>query len=215
MRPQTATTPKVLLSVAGRPFADLLLARVAACGFERVTFCVAHLGALVRAHVGNGSAFGLRVDYADEGETLLGTGGALRNALPLLEERFLVTYGDSYLPFDYRAPLRTLTEHTDCDGVMSVYCNRGHFDASNVRTDGTWVLSYEKGTRDPAFDHIDYGALALRKHVVHALPEGPSSLESLQHALAEAGRMRAIVAHERFFEIGSPDGLLDLERTLL
>jgi N-acetyl-alpha-D-muramate 1-phosphate uridylyltransferase len=214
MRPLTEKVPKVLLPVCGRPFVELLLERLVTCGATRVTFCVAYLGDLVRAYVGDGQRFGVHVDYSDEGDTLLGTGGALRRALPLLDETFLVTYGDSYLPFDYSEPLRVLDAHGDCDGVMSVYCNFGKFDASNVRTDGQWVLAYEKGAQGSNFDYIDYGALALRKRVVMSLPIGPSSLDSLQSQLARDRRMRAVVAEERFFEIGSPGGLLDLERSL-
>jgi NDP-sugar pyrophosphorylase family protein len=125
-----------------------------------------------------------------------------------------VTYGDSYLPFDYAEPLRVLEAHGDCDGVMSVFRNAGQWDASNVRSDGVHVLAYEKGTRDPAFDHIDYGALALRRAVIEALPKGPASLDTIQRDLARAGRMRAIVARERFYEIGSPEGLEALDRRL-
>ena len=215
MRPKTLTVPKILLEVSGRPFADLQLELLAQCNYQRVVICVAHLGAQVRAHVGDGKRWGLRVEYSDEGEELLGTGGALRIAAPLLEDTFLVTYGDSYLPFDYAAPLDSLRAHDDCDGVMSVFENAGQWDASNVRTDGSWVLAYEKGTKDPAFDHIDYGAIALRKSAVLELPERQrSGLDELQTRLAARGRLRALVARERFYEIGSPEGLAALEERL-
>lgn len=220
MRPRTLTTPKFLLEVAGRPFAAWLLERLASCGYDEALVCVAHLGDDVRAYVGDGARFGLSVRYSDEGPTLLGTGGALRNALDDLAPTFLVTYGDSYLPFDYAAPLRLLERAGDADGVMSAYKNDGKWDASNVaiRSDArgdAWIARYEKGATDPALDHIDYGALALRREVVAALPPGvPSGLDRVQHDLAARGRMRAIVATERFFEIGSEAGLDALEREL-
>jgi len=98
---------------------------------------------------------------------------------------------------------------------MSVFRNGGQWDASNVVTDGVRVLRYEKGTRDPAFDHIDYGALALRREVIEAVPAGrPGSLDTLQRTLASAGKMRAVVANERFYEIGSPEGLEALDQRL-
>src|ERR1017187_7265200 len=103
MRPRTLTVPKSMIEVAGRPFVDWQLERLAASGFEEVVMCIAHLGEQIRAHVGDGSGFGLKVAWAEEGPTLLGTAGALRAALPLLAGEFLVTYGDSYLPFDYAA----------------------------------------------------------------------------------------------------------------
>jgi NDP-sugar pyrophosphorylase family protein len=198
-----------------RPFADLQLELLAKCNYQRVVLCVAHLAEQVREYVGDGKRWGLRVDYSDEGKELLGTGGALRTAAQLLEETFLVTYGDSYLPFDYAAPLDSLRAHDDCDGVMSAFKNDGKWDASNVRTDGEWILAYEKGTKDPAFDHIDYGAIALRKSVVVELPERQrSDLAGLQTQLARKQRLRAWVAHERFYEIGSPEGLAALEERL-
>jgi NDP-sugar pyrophosphorylase family protein len=219
MQPRTLTVPKILLEVrAGghvRPFADLQLELLAKCNYQSVVLCVAFLGEQVRAYVGDGKRWGLRVEYSDEGKELLGTGGALRVAAPLLEDTFLVTYGDSYLPFDYAAPLDSLRAHDDCDGVMSVFANAGKWDASNVRTDGEWILAYEKGTKDPAFDHIDYGAIALRKSAVLELPERQrSGLDELQTRLARRQRLRAWVARERFYEIGSPEGLAALEERL-
>lgn len=217
MRPLTEKVPKVLLPVAGRPFVDWLLERLAAAGYDDVVLCLGYLGEQVETYVGDGARHGLRVRYAYDGDKLVGTGGALRRALPLLDEAFLVTYGDSYLPFDYRAPLAVLEAHPAWDGVMAVYRNAGQWDASNVKTDGRQVLSYVKGTQDPAHDHIDYGALALRRQVVEArLPEGvPSDLSTLQHDLAAEGRMGATVAQERFHEIGSPAGLAALQGLLL
>lgn len=215
MRPHTLTIPKSMLEVAGRPFVDWQLEKLARHGFTDVVMCIAHLGEQIRAHVGDGARFQLRVRYSEEGPKLLGTGGALRAALPLLPETFLVTYGDSYLPFDYAEPLRVLDAHDDCDAVMSIFKNEGRWDPSNVRTDGTWVLAYEKGTKDPAFDHIDYGALALRRHMVEGISASePSGLDRVQHALAKQHRLRAVVAHDRFFEIGSPEGLATLDAAL-
>lgn len=214
MRPLTLTTPKVLLPVSGRAFLDWQLERLVACGFRDVVLCIAHLGEQVEAYAGTGERFGVRIRYSHEGPTLLGTGGALREALPLLEDTFLVTYGDSYLPFEYAAPLRALEAHADAEGVMSIYRNASKFDASNVKSDGSYVLAYQKGTQDPGFDWIDYGALALRKRVVEAIKPGPSGLEAVQTQLASRKQMRAVVAEKRFFEVGSPNGLADLEQYL-
>ena len=166
MRPRTLTLPKSMLEVAGRPFVDWQIERLVACGIRDVVMCVAHLGEAIRAHVGDGSRLGARVAWSEEGPELLGTGGALRVAMPLLAESFLVTYGDSYLPFDYAEPLRTLEAHSDCDGVMAVFRNDNRWDPSNVVTDGTWVLRYEKGVKDPAFVYIDYGATAVRREAL-------------------------------------------------
>jgi N-acetyl-alpha-D-muramate 1-phosphate uridylyltransferase len=220
MRPRTLTTPKILLPVAGRPFAAWLLERLAQAGYTQALLCIAHLGELVRAYVGDGRAFGLDVEYADEGPNLLGTAGAIRRAADRLAPQFLVTYGDSYLPFDYAAPLELLERSSDVDGVMAVYRNEGRWDSSNtiVRTDekgDLWVDRYQKNSNDARFDHIDYGATALRRDVILAVPEGVASgLDQIQARLSLEKRLRAYLAHARFFEIGSETGLLELDHEL-
>jgi MurNAc alpha-1-phosphate uridylyltransferase len=215
MHPSTLTLPKSMLPVAGRPFVDWQLERLAECGFRDVVMCVAFLGDRIETHVKDGARFGLAVRWSLEGPRLLGTGGALRAALPLLHPTFLVTYGDSYLPFDYAGPLRMLGTHDDADGVMSVFKNDGKWDSSNVSTDGVWVRRYEKGVGDPSLDHIDYGATAFRREVIAACPEGVAfGLDRVQRDLAQRTRLRAYVAHERFYEVGSPHGLAELDRHL-
>ncbi|HSY24022.1 MAG TPA: sugar phosphate nucleotidyltransferase [Polyangiaceae bacterium] len=215
MHPSTLTVPKSMLPVAGRPFVDWQLERLAACGIREVVMCIAFLGDQIEAHVKDGARYGLSVQWSHEGPNLLGTGGALRAALPLLGPAFLVTYGDSYLPFDYAGPLRMLESHDDADGVMSVFKNDGQWDASNVAIDGAWVRRYEKGASDPSLDHIDYGANAFRRSVIAATPEGEAfGLDRVQHDLAQRMRLRAYVAHERFYEVGSPSGLAELDRLL-
>jgi NDP-sugar pyrophosphorylase family protein len=148
---------------------------------------------------------------------LLGTAGAIRAAQELLAPTFLVTYGDSYLPFDYAEPLRVLDASDDCRGVMSIFANHGAWDESNTEPDatGAWVARYEKRRPDLKFSHIDYGAIALRRDVIAALPAAtPCGLDAIQSELARAKLLRAVEARDRFFEIGSPEGLETLDRWL-
>src|SRR5271169_2376083 len=105
LRPTTETIPKSLIIVAGEPFIAHQLRLLERENLKRVILCVAHLGEMIRDYVGNGERYGLEVSYSFDGEQLLGTGGALRRALPLLDTAFFVLYGDSYLDIDYRAVL--------------------------------------------------------------------------------------------------------------
>jgi NDP-sugar pyrophosphorylase family protein len=215
MHPHTLRVPKSLLPVAGKPFIAWQLEALRACGFCNVVLCVGHLGDQIQNYVGNGAAFSLDIVYSNEKERLLGTAGALRNALELLEPAFLVTYGDSYLPFDYGAPLRDLLQHPTALGILSVFENRGAWDRSNIEVHEEQVVRYEKDASDPKLTFIDYGAMALRRSVIEALPSGAfASLSDVQAALAAQGTLRAFHAHERFYEVGSPEGLRDLERRL-
>jgi NDP-sugar pyrophosphorylase family protein len=212
---RTAHTPKSMLEVAGRPFIAWQLDRIHRSGIDRVILCIGHLGGTIAEFVGDGSRFGLAIAYSDEGESLLGTAGALRHALPLLDDAFLVTYGDSFLPFDYSAPLRDLIGHAEALGTMSVFRNAGRWEASNVRLSGDGVEVYAKGTADPSFDYVDYGATALRRDVIEPLPSGiPVGLDRVQADLAARGLLRAHIATQRFYEIGSPAGLAELDGAL-
>lgn len=210
-----AQTPKSLVNVAGRPFVAWQLERLARCGFDEVIFCVAHLSTPIQDFVGSGSAYGLRVRYSDDGPQLLGTGGALRRALPLLASAFVVTYGDSYLPFDYAEPLLDLAAHPHALGTLAVYPNHNRWEASNTQVEGHWVRRYAKGEHDVALDHIDYGAMALRRAALEPYPaEHRFGLERIQQETAAAGRLRALVAAERFYQVGSLAGIAELERYL-
>lgn len=219
MWPRTERVPKLLLEVAGRPFGEWLLERLAACGAGEVVLCIGHLGGAIRAAIGDGERFGVKVVFSDEGEARLGTAGALRRALPVLRGTFLVTYGDSYLPFDYGGPLADLEGHPEALGTMAVYRNEDRGDASNTVVSADRVVRYEKRAagepRDPEMDHIDYGATALRREVVERLPEGAAiELSAVQRELAASGRLRAHRAEERFHEIGSEGGLAELDAFL-
>ncbi|MEI9952423.1 MAG: NTP transferase domain-containing protein [Pseudomonadota bacterium] len=214
---RTRDLPKALLPIAGRPFLAWLVEALARHGYRELVLCIGHHGEQIVDFLGAGEGFGLDVTYSKDGERLLGTGGAIRQALSrdLLADAFLVTYGDSYLPFDYGAPLRDLDAHPDALGTMSVFENHGAWDASNCAIGGGLVLRYEKGVEDPALTHIDYGAIALRRSVIAEQPvQTAFGLDTLQHQLAKAGKLRAFEATERFYEVGSERGIADLEQRL-
>lgn len=218
MYPRTRELPKLLLPIAGRPFAHHLLRRLAHSGFDEVILCIGHLGFMIRDEIGDGSDFGLRVHYSDEGNQRLGTAGAIRAALPMLAPSFLVTYGDSYLPFVYAGPLDDLDANPEAEGTMAVYRNEDQWDDSNCEVTGELVVRYEKRKkdepRDPKLNHIDYGAMALRREVILGLPEGASDLSALQRELAQKKQLRAYLADKRFYEIGSEAGYQELSALL-
>src|SRR5215213_1714635 len=90
LRPITETIPKALVELAGKPFIDHQLALLHRNGIRRVVMCLGYLGERVRAHLGDGSAIGMELRYAFDGERLMGTGGALARAAGLLDEVFWV-----------------------------------------------------------------------------------------------------------------------------
>lgn len=220
MRPLTETIPKALIPVAGRPFIDHQLDWLAAHGVTGVVLSVGYLGDAIQAHVGDGSRHGLAVRVVDEGTNLRGTAGAVRLALDegVLEERFLLTYGDSFLPIDFAAVFRAFVA-SGAPALMTVYRNQGRWDTSNVILDGGMVALYDKQRRTRPredFAFIDYGLSALaRRTVEEGIPSGQKAdLADLFHALSLRGQLAGYEVAERFYEIGSPAGLADFSEWL-
>ena len=103
LRPLTETIPKSLIDVNGEPFIAHQLRLLRENQIERVVLCVGHAGEKIQELIGDGTRFDLEVEYSFDGPKLIGTAGAVKAALPLLPDEFLVIYGDSYLDFDYQA----------------------------------------------------------------------------------------------------------------
>jgi NDP-sugar pyrophosphorylase family protein len=207
LRPITTTIPKALVEVAGRPFVDHQLDLLKRNGVRRAVLCLGHLGEQIEDHLGDGSARGMELRYAHDGPRLLGTGGALRRALPLLGPVFWVLYGDSYLDFDYAAVLAHFLK-SGALGLMTVVRNEDRWDKSNVVFCGGRLLCYSKRRASPEMTHIDYGASLLRAEALGRLPAGgPCDLAELYGDLVTSGEMVGYELAHRFYEIGSPQGL--------
>ena len=207
LRPMTETVPKSLLEVNGEPFAVHQLRLLQANGIRRVVICIGHLGALVQRAIGDGGALGLEVDYSVDGPVLLGTAGAIKNALPKLGKTFFVMYGDSYLPCDYAAISRNF-ESAGVLGMMTVFRNEGKWDTSNVEFAAGKIVAYSKTNRNPRMRYIDYGLGVFRAEAFDILPVGEASdLAELYMDLLQRRQLAAYEVTERFYEIGSPEGL--------
>lgn len=220
MKPITEAIPKALVPVNGEPFVDHQLRWLAAHGVDEVVFSIGHLGHLLREHVGDGGRFGLAVRFVDEGEDLRGTAGALRLARDagVLAPEFLLTYGDSYLPVDFGEVARAF-QASGAPAMMVVFRNEGRWDRSNAVVAGGRVLLYDKrpAAADAArMEYIDYGLTALRRSVVEerVAAGARADLSDLLHALSIEGSLAAHEVTTRFYEVGSPQGLQDLERFL-
>src|SRR5665213_535371 len=215
MRPLTDRIPKALIPALGRPFVDHQLDWLAGHGVTDVVLSIGYRGDELRAHVGDGSAHGLKVGYVDEGSDLRGTAGAVRLAFDqgVLEERFLVTYGDSFLPIDFGEVFRAFGQ-SGAPALMTVFHNQGRRDQSNVIFEGGRVVLYDKLRRTrPATDfaYIDYGLSALERRIVRAeIPSGvKADLADLFGALSRRGDLAGLEVRDRFYEVGSPEGLED------
>lgn len=212
--PATLKIPKSLIEVAGKPFIFHQLALLKKQGVGTVVLCVGKFGEMIQDYVGDGHEWSLKVEYSFDGETLLGTGGAIKKAIPLLPEIFFVLYGDSYLDVD----LKPILERFECEGkpaLMTVYHNNNKWDRSNILFKNGRIVKYDKKNAIPEMEHLDFGINILRKSVFNDWPDGtPFDMSEVFIKLIEKGEVSAFEVFKRFYEIGSIKGIKETEEYL-
>jgi NDP-sugar pyrophosphorylase family protein len=212
MRPLTEACPKTLLPVRGRPFAYHQLHWLAAQGVTEVVYSIGHQGELIRRYWDQERWPVSGIRYVDEGRELRGTAGALRLAREqgVLDERFFVIYGDSFLPVQL-GPIWRAFQDCAQPALMTVLRNEGRWDRSNVIYEPGRVVLYDKAAA-PGMQYIDYGLSCFRREVFDQSTH--SDLAMLFHDLSLQGALAGFRVYERFYEIGSPVGLRDFEQYL-
>lgn len=211
LRPITETIPKAMVEVAGKPFVHRQLEHLSAQGVREAVLLIGHLGEQIETSVGDGSAFGLQVRYSHDGPKALGTAGAIRQALPLLGEEFFVLYGDSFLPIDFAAVAKAYRQ-SNLPALMTVMENADRWDKSNAHYAAGRVPLYDKAAPTPDMRHIDYGLSVLSARAMAEVEPGRAEdLADLFHRLSLAGQLAGFVVTERFYEIGSHQGLREAE----
>lgn len=215
MQPLTETLPKSLLDVNGHPFIEHQIKALQRQGIDSVVICAGHLGEKIQAYLGDGSNYNMSIEYSFDGDKLLGTGGALKKALPLLGEHFFVLYGDSYLYCDYpqiQAQYLTLNKAA----LMTVFENKGLWDKSNILFQDNEIKIYDKKSMNPEMKHIDYGLGVVSASSMADVSEvEPTDLADVYQHLLKQRDLGAFEVHERFYEIGSFSGLEALRRHLI
>jgi NDP-sugar pyrophosphorylase family protein len=207
LRPITEQIPKSLVELHGQPFIAHQLRLLESNGIRRVVVCVGFLGEMIRQVIGNGQKFGVEVEYSFDGETLLGTAGAIKRALPFLGDAFFVLYGDSYLACDYMS-VEGNFRHSGKLALMTVFRNEGRWDTSNVEFENGSIRAYSKKNRTPRMHYIDYGLGVFSAQAFEHIPPGePCDLAELYGRILQSGQLAGMEVHHRFYEIGSPEGL--------
>ena len=215
LRPITETIPKALVAVAGQPFICRQLNYLHRQGIRRVVLCIGYLGEMIQAVVDDGSKFGLDVTYSPDGSVLLGTGGALKQALPLLGKQFFVLYGDSFLPVDF-APIEKAFGESKKNALMTVLENCNRWDKSNVLFREGKLLEHNKHAPRSEMAYIDYGLGVLSASALKTYAVGQAfDLAEVYHSLSLKGQLAGYEVHERFYEIGSHSGLQEMENYFL
>jgi len=214
MHPLTEKVPKALLEICGRPFIFWQLELLATKGIRDVVVCVGHLGEMIQKEVGDGKMFGLSVKYSFDGTQLLGTGGAIRKALPLLGPEFFVTYGDTYLDCDWKEVLEAYRHHR-MPALMTLFRNNNRHEKSNVLYRGGRIHTYDKKCPHKQAAHIDYGLGVYSSSVFFDIVPGDfSDLSDICNRISVRGILAGHEINQRFYEIGSPKGFADTEKYL-
>lgn len=220
LRPATETVPKVLLDVAGEPFAVHQIKLLREQGYSDVVFLVGYLGNMIRDALGDGSRWGVRLRYVFDDSpagdrnavgqrALRGTGGAINHALPYLGDAFLVLYGDSYLDCDYAAVEQAFAASGRA-GLMTVFRNDDRWDASNVQFEGGRIVRYDKTHKMRTMCHIDYGLGILTRSAFRPFDdEAAFDLTAVYQRLIANDDLAGFEVPGRFYEIGSPNGLAE------
>jgi NDP-sugar pyrophosphorylase family protein len=214
LRPITEKIPKSLVQVADRPFLAHQIELLKSRGLTHLVLCVGHLGEMIQKDFGDGSAFGVSLQYSFDGPRLLGTGGAVRKALPMLGDQFFVLYGDSFLPIDYAGVAQSF-KSSGKPALMTVYANAGRFDTSNVWFENGQIKVYDKRNLRPEMRYIDYGLSAFKTSVFESVPDDKAfDLADVLRDLSVRGELAGYEVAKRFYEIGSPAGLAELDHLL-
>lgn len=211
LMPLTTNIPKALVEINSRPFIFHQIDLLKKSGLREIVLCTGHLEQQIRKAVTDGSRFGVRIQYSSDGDKLLGTGGAVQKALPLLSDPFFVLYGDSYLPIDYHRPAEAF-QKAATPALMTVYANQNRFDRSNVWFEKGWIKAYSKKNVTAQMKYIDYGLNILTHKVFRsAAPSEKEDLADILESLSAAGQLAGFEVDQRFYEIGSPQGIQELE----
>ena len=209
LRSVVSDRPKPMADICGKPFLQYLLEMLREKGITEVIFALGYMGEMIEEYFQDGSAFGLKIAYSYE-EDPLGTGGAIRNALPkIMEEEVLVLNADTYFPMDYQGLYRF---HQENDGDFSL-ATRAVPDISRygaVRRDAAGrILVWNEKLGDggqPLAGEINGGIYVMKKSLIAEIPEGKQSLEQdcIPKWLSEGKRIFGLPFEGYFMDIGIP-----------
>jgi NDP-sugar pyrophosphorylase family protein len=214
MRPVTEKIPKSMIAVNGKPFIHHQLTLLEKNGVSEVVLCVGYLGQQIEEYVSNGSTYHLHVEYSYDGDTLLGTGGAIKHIGNNLPDAFFVLYGDSYLDIAYQK-VEHAYQVSGKKGLMTIFKNENQWDTSNVVFQDNTIIKYSKINKTKDMRYIDYGLGILQKSVFMDFPSDTAfDLASVYEQLSDESQLEGYEVFERFYEIGSQQGLTDLCKKL-
>ena len=212
LHPTTLTIPKSLIKVAGKPFIFYQLKYLRQKGVKKVVLCTGYLGEMIKSYVGDGSKFDLKISYSSDGDKLLGTGGAIKKALPLLSDKFFVLYGDTFLPIKFNNVEKAfLTCNKLC--LMTIIKNEGKWDKSNVFLKKNLLIKYNKKNPSSKMKYIDYGLSILNSKIFSTYSNKKKfDLSDVFEALSFNNQLQGFEVYKRFYEIGNHNSIKETKK---
>jgi NDP-sugar pyrophosphorylase family protein len=214
LRPVTETIPKALIEINGRPFIEWQLEYLSKQNIKNIVISIGYLGEMIKEVVSAGNSFGLNIQFSFDGDELLGTGGAVKKAIPLLSDDFFIMYGDSYLPINF-AEVSDFYESAKTVALMTILKNEGKWDLSNVSKVNDFEIYYDKKNRNKTMQYIDYGLSLVNKSIFNQYKNYPKfDLAELFTQLSINSKLSGYEVKERFYEIGSFNGMKEISEYL-
>lgn len=207
--PKTLTIPKSMIEINGKPFIFWQLHKIKQNNIKDIILCVGNHFEQIVDYIKDGSKFGLNIKYSYDGESLLGTGGSIKKAQDLLDDSFFVIYGDSYLDVNY-SQIEKLYNMSNKLGLMTVYKNNGKIEESNVIYKDNKIIKYNKKEKNQDMNYIDYGLGILNKKAF-VIKKDVFDLSEVYCSLIEKNQLIGCEVEQRFYEIGSEQGIKDTE----
>jgi len=214
LRPLAEKIPKSMIEINGKPFLEYQIGILRKNDIKNILLCIGFLGEQIKEYFGDGKKFGVDIKYSEEKKKLLGTGGALKNAEPILKEKFFTMYGDSFLLLDFKDAHRYFDNFNKM-GLMVVYKNYNRLDYSNIKVRGKYITNYYTDKNKRRLVYIDYGLSIFRKSVLDLIPSNKKeSLNKIFIKLIKQKELLAYRTNQRFYEIGSRKGLEELNKLM-
>jgi len=214
LKPVTETIPKSMIEVAGKPFIEHQLSLIKKNSISNVIICAGKFGEMIKEFTEKRNSFGLNIKYSFDGSKLLGTGGAIKKALEYTGENFFVMYGDSYLTEDF-SEIGKYYSSQKAKGLMTVYRNDNKFDKSNIEFSEGKIIRYDKRADDDKLNFIDYGLGILNRTAFDEFKDQEVfDLEKVYQSFLSKDQLAGYEVKERFYEIGSFNGLEETNKFL-
>ena len=207
LRPLTDTLPKPLIPFHGRPFLSYLLDQLKDQGFQDVLLLVGYLGNKIREYCGDGSQWGLNIEYV-QSPVEAETGQRMMDSAPCLASHFLLMYCDNYWPMPFRQMWREFLQ-SDAPAMVAAYANRDGYTRNNLQiSENGIVTAYDPARSLPDLNGVEIGYALLSRQVLDFLPRENVSFEhTVYPVLASNHLLRAFRTEHRYYSVGSHERL--------